>query len=255
MITASRLSFGFKGREPIFDNVSFQLKRGEILSVLGPNGAGKTTLLRNIAGLCRPSAGWCEIGRVDNREARLAYVPQAKAPHFSYGVLDFVTFGCVRQAGLFARPGKHDFARAQAVLQSLEIGPLAQKSIDQISGGELQMCYFAKALMADPDVMILDEPESNLDFYNQAKMIEMLWHLAKERQMTIVLNTHFLNYAERISDKCLLMTKRQSLFGVKSAVLREDILERYFRVPVRKCHYQYQGAGEETFIIALRNLA
>ncbi|MDQ9554589.1 ATP-binding cassette domain-containing protein, partial [Serratia marcescens] len=74
MITASRLAFGFKGREPIFDNVSFELKRGEILSVLGPNGAGKTTLLRNIAGLCRPSAGWCEIGRVDNREARLAYV-------------------------------------------------------------------------------------------------------------------------------------------------------------------------------------
>jgi iron complex transport system ATP-binding protein len=141
------------------------------------------------------------------------------------------------------------------VLHALEIAPLAQKNINQISGGELQMCYFAKALAADPDVMILDEPESNLDFYNQAKMIEMLWRLAKERQMTIVLNTHFLHYADRISDKCLLMNKRQCMFGDKNALLQEDILERYFQVPVRKCRYEYAGVSEETFIVALRHHA
>ncbi|BEM44071.1 MULTISPECIES: ABC transporter ATP-binding protein [Serratia] len=255
MITVNQLTLGFKGREPLLDNVSFHLARGEILSVLGPNGAGKTTLLRHIAGLCRPLSGGCKIGLVDNRPARLAYVPQAKTPHFAYGVLDFVTFGCARQAGWFARPRRQDVARAQAVLHALEIAPLAQKNINQISGGELQMCYFAKALAADPDVMILDEPESNLDFYNQAKMIEMLWRLAKERQMTIVLNTHFLHYADRISDKCLLMNQRQCMFGDKNALLQEDILERYFQVPVRKCRYEYAGVSEETFIVALRHHA
>lgn len=104
MITVSQLTLGFKGCEPILDNVSFHLKRGEILSVLGPNGAGKTTLLRHVAGLCRPLSGVCQIGRIDNRPARLAYVPQAKTPHFAYGVLDFVTFGCARQAG--GSPGR-----------------------------------------------------------------------------------------------------------------------------------------------------
>ncbi|WP_302789766.1 ATP-binding cassette domain-containing protein, partial [Escherichia coli] len=66
---------------PILNHLDWQVNPGEHWQIVGPNGAGKTTLLRNIAGLCRPSAGWCEIGRVDNREARLAYVPQAKAPH------------------------------------------------------------------------------------------------------------------------------------------------------------------------------
>jgi iron complex transport system ATP-binding protein len=75
MITVNQLTLGFKGREPLLDNVSFNLARGEILSVLGPNGAGKTTLLRHIAGLCRPLSGGCKIGRIDNRPARLAYVP------------------------------------------------------------------------------------------------------------------------------------------------------------------------------------
>ncbi|WP_265557182.1 ABC transporter ATP-binding protein [Serratia grimesii] len=249
MITVEQLSFGFKGSRKVINNISFHLEKGDILCVMGPNGAGKTTLLKSLSGIYQPVSGACVIEDVDNRKARLAYVPQAKKLHFSYSVLDFVSFGCSQRKGFFSKPGKEDFDRSSEILNRLDVGRLRGKCINQISGGELQMCYFAKALVAEPDVIVLDEPESNLDFQNQAKVIDMLWELSRERKVTVIFNTHFINYAESISDKCLLMDKEHYIFGEKNALLQEEYLEEYFQVPVRKYRYEGEGGPDEAFVI------
>jgi iron complex transport system ATP-binding protein len=255
MITVKKLTFSFKGSGKIINNISFHLEKGDILSVMGPNGAGKTTLLKSLSGIYQPASGTCMIDDVDNRKARIAYVPQAKKLHFSYSVLDFVSFGCSQRNGFFSKPGKEDFDKSADILNRLDIGRLRGKSINQISGGELQMCYFAKALVSEPDVIILDEPESNLDFKNQAKVINMLWKLSRESKVTIIFNTHFINYAKCISDKCLLMDKKHYVFGDKNDLLQENYLEEYFQVPVRKYRYEGEEGADEAFVIMPRKLS
>ncbi|HBJ6317522.1 TPA: ABC transporter ATP-binding protein [Salmonella enterica subsp. diarizonae serovar 50:r:z] len=249
MIEVNNLTFAFKGYKCTFENISFSLKKGTVLCVLGPNGVGKTTLLKTITGLYRPVSGSCRIGRAGNRKARLAYVPQARRIHFSYNVLDFVSFGCPLRGGILASPADRAIEKSAQMLSDLDISYLGAKDVSQISGGELQMCFIAKALVSEPDIMILDEPESGLDFNNQARIIRLLHQLSRDKKVTIILNTHFINHASSIADKCLLMSRKGYLFGDTRTVLQEKLLGEYFHVPVKRCHFEYKGAQGESFVI------
>ncbi|ECG8516364.1 ABC transporter ATP-binding protein [Salmonella enterica subsp. salamae] len=251
MIEVSNLTFAFKGRIPTFENISFSLPEGEIMCILGPNGVGKTTLLKTITGLYQPVGGTCHVGRIGSRKARLTYVPQARNIHFSYSVLDFVSFGCPLRGGILPSPGSKDFELSAQMLADLGVLYLESKNINQISGGELQMCYIARALVSEPDIIVLDEPESNLDFSNQARIIKLLHQLSREKNVTIILNTHFINHANSIADKCLLMSRNGYLFDDTEVVLQEERLGEYFDVPVKRCRFEHRGVQEESFVIAL----
>ncbi|WP_131002173.1 ABC transporter ATP-binding protein [Klebsiella variicola] len=251
MIEVNNLTFAFKGRSPTFENISFSLPEGEILCILGPNGVGKTTLLKTITGLYQPLSGTCHIGGIDGRKARLAHVPQARHIQFSYSVLDFVSFGRPLCGGILPSPGSKDLEQSAQMLADLGVSYLESKNINQISGGELQMCYIARALVSEPDIVVLDEPESNLDFNNQARIIKLLQQLSREKNVTIILNTHFINHANSIADKCLLMKRKEYFFGNKEVVLQEERLCEYFNVPVKRCYFEHRGVQEESFVIAL----
>ncbi|MGK0603355.1 ABC transporter ATP-binding protein [Yokenella regensburgei] len=251
MIEVNNLTFAFKGRNPTFENISFSLPEGEVMCVLGPNGVGKTTLLKTITGLYKPAGGICHLGRIKGQKARLAYVPQARHIHFSYNVLDFVSFGRPLRGGILPSPGSKDLEQSAQMLAELGVSYLESKDINQISGGEMQMCFIARALVSEPDIVVLDEPESNLDFNNQARIIRLLHQLSREKNVTIILNTHFINHANSIADKCLLMSRKGYFFGNTEVALQEDRLGEYFRVPVKRCHFEHRGVQEESFVIAL----
>lgn len=251
MIEVSNLTFAFSGCMSTFENISFSLPKGEIMCILGPNGVGKTTLLKTITGLYKSVGGTCHIGRIGSRQARLTYVPQARNIHFSYSVLDFVSFGCPLHGGILPAPGSKDVALSAQMLADLGVSYLASKNVNQISGGELQMCYIARALVSEPDIVVLDEPESNLDFNNQARIIKLLYRLSREKNVTVILNTHFINHANRIADKCLLMSRNTYLFGDTKVILQEEHLRKFFHVPVKRCYFEHRGVQEESFVIAL----
>ena len=237
-LTVENGSFAY-GRKsaPIFENINFSVDSGEILAILGPNGAGKTTLLRCITGMLRWKSGDSLLDGEPIRDMRpgelwrrMAYVPQAKAASSAYTAFETVLLGRSAHLSPFATPGKADHDKAREAMALLGIEHLAQKKCSAISGGELQMVLIARALASEPQVLILDEPESNLDFRNQLVVLDAMTKLAGSG-MTCVFNTHYPAHALQRSDKALILSKGGGYkFGNTAAVVTEDAIREAFGV-------------------------
>lgn len=233
--------FGYSRRECILQNVNFTLDKPEVLSVLGANGAGKTTLLRCMLGLLEWKKGGTYIDGVNIKDIpyqqlwqKVGYVPQAKASAFAYRTEDMVLLGRNAHLGTFGQPKKADMDIAESCMEEIGIGHLKGKLCSQISGGELQMVLIARALAASPSILVLDEPESNLDFRNQLIILETIERLCREKHIFAVVNTHYPEHALSISQKALLLTKGGSvMFGPTKEVLSEEHLDEAFGVEVK----------------------
>lgn len=233
-------SFGYSKGPPILSGVSFSIENPCILSVLGANGAGKTTLLKCMLGLLPWREGCSlldgeDIRRLRRREfwRRVGYVPQARALPFSYTVREMVVLGRSTRIGALSQPGKADWAAVGEALKTVGILHLACKLCSKLSGGEYQLALIARALAGEPELMVLDEPESNLDFKNQALVLKVLEGLCHEKGLSVILNTHYPEHALDISQKSLLMLPDGgALFGETPEVLNEENLQKAFGIPV-----------------------
>lgn len=230
-------SFYYKKSVPIFENINFEAKEGEILAILGPNGAGKTTMLRCITGMLKWKAGKSlldneDIASMQPRKlwSKMAYVPQAKSVSSAYTALEMVLLGRSSHLNVFESPGQEDVKKAFEVMGFLEIAHLVDKKCSEVSGGELQMILIAKALASDPKVLVLDEPESNLDFKNQLVVLNAMSNLAA-RGMTCIFNTHYPAHALQRAQKSLILLKGGSyVFGDTTSVVTETNILRAFGV-------------------------
>ena len=230
-------SFAYQAAEPILQNVNFEAQSGELIAVLGPNGAGKTTLLRCLLGTLKWNSGVCTVDGQDIRTIgtkklwqKLSYVPQARGTASSLSVADMILLGRTNHLSPFAVPSREDREFVRQTAERLHIGHLLVKRCNQISGGELQMVLIARALAAEPELMILDEPESNLDFRNQLIMLDALSGLASNG-ICCLFNTHYPEHALTRANKTLLLEKRgSSLFGETARVLTKENIARIFGV-------------------------
>lgn len=174
---------------------------------------------RDIAGLS-PRTLWREM----------AYVPQAKGAASSYTAEEMVLLGRGGSLGAFSQPGKRDYEIMERVMGELGILFLREKRCDELSGGELQMVLIARALVAEPKVLILDEPESNLDFRNQLLVMDTLSNLTKNG-MTCVFNTHYPAHALQRANRALLLSQDgTAIFGDSAEIVTESQIERAFGV-------------------------
>lgn len=230
------------GREKeVLKNISFCFEEAGILSVLGANGAGKTTLMKCMLGLVPWTRGASYLNGEDIRRIRqkefwkqVGYVPQAKYSSFVYTVGELVVMGRSAHLGPFAQPGPKDWEKVDECLETVGILHLKHKLCSQISGGEYQLALIARALVTEPALLVLDEPESNLDFKNQMIVLEVLKELCAEKKLSAIINTHFPEHAVEISSKSLLLMKDgNALYGDAQEILREENLEAAFDVPVR----------------------
>lgn len=173
------------------EGIDLGVARGERLAVLGPNGGGKTTLLALLLGLLRPSAGRIRWGRPP-RELRRAHVAQFPTfdRHFPVRVGEMIAQGRLRPGGRTRSGAAADRAKVAELLDRLELGPLAQAHLSELSGGELKRAMIARALAAEPDLLALDEPTASLDEPSRRR----LWELVAElpASTAIVLATHDL---------------------------------------------------------------
>jgi len=230
-------SFFYHKDTPIFKDINFSVDSGEILAILGPNGAGKTTMLRCITGMLKWRSGESLLDGepIHTMPARklwqkMAYVPQAKAASSAYTAFETVLLGRSSRLNVFSAPKAADLEKAKEVMELLGIAHLMDKKCSAISGGELQMVLIARALASEPQVLILDEPESNLDFKNQLIVLDAMSHLAQQG-MTCIFNTHYPAHALQRADKSLILSRGGDyVFGSTASVVTEENIRKAFGV-------------------------
>jgi len=233
--------FGYIGGRQILKDIDFNVQQKEILSILGSNGVGKTTLLKCTLGLLNWQSGETLIDGKNVKDMKhtelwksIGYVPQAKLSAFAYTVDEMVLLGRNSHLKMLEQPGKKDRKIAEQCIERIGIGYLKGKLCSKISGGELQMVLIARALAAQPKLLILDEPESNLDFKNQLIVLETIKNLRDEEGISSIVNTHYPDHAISISDKALILNRDgSSVFGSADNSIAENHLEKAFGVNVK----------------------
>ena len=185
LFEVKNISFDYDGEE-IFSNISFSIEKGDVLCILGPNGTGKTTLIKCLNGLHEINSGEIlingkNIKKLSFKEIskHIGYIPQSHVPSFPFKVLDVVVMGRAPYLNLTDSPKKEDIEIALNSLKTLGIEYLRDKEYTNLSGGERQLVFLARVLCQQPDILILDEPTSHLDFGNQIKLLEIIDNLAK----------------------------------------------------------------------------
>jgi iron complex transport system ATP-binding protein len=228
------------GTKMVIEKVSLSVESGEILCILGPNGVGKTTLFKSILGFLKLLGGEILLNGEDTKalsQRRLAravgYVPQAHTPPFPFTVRDVVVMGRTAHMGMFASPSDEDFYEAERALEVLGILFLRDRVYTEISGGERQMVLIARALTQKPEILIMDEPTSNLDFGNQIKVLEQINRLS-QKGLGVIMTSHFPNHVFLCSTKVVLMQSSQVItVGSADEVITEKNLKAAYGINVR----------------------
>ncbi len=214
-LTVNGLSFSYNGR-PVLEGIDFQVEGGELLVVLGPNGAGKSTLLKCMNAIHRPFGGSVFIRDKDvfslnsDEIARLfGYVPQG-VEGSRLTVFDSILMG--RKPYIKWKVKEKDIRIVDSAMRQLSLRHLSLRYIDQLSGGELQKVSIARALVQEPDVLLLDEPTSSLDLKNQLDILRTVRSVVKGHKVSAIMTMHDLNTAMRYADKFLFI-KDRTIYG------------------------------------------
>ena len=234
-VSVEKGCFSYGQRELLHD-VTFDVSPREVLTILGPNGAGKTTLLKCMMGLNTWDSGASYVDGRDiskmplrNVSRHIAYVPQLKTTSFDYTVREVVMMGRSCHIPIFSTPGEKDTGIVENTISRLGIEHIADRKYNTLSGGEMQLVMIARALVSEPSILVLDEPESNLDYYNQLKVLELIREISKE--MSCIINTHYPEHAMGISHKTMMLDgKGDYLYGRTEEIITEENIERIFSV-------------------------
>ena len=238
LLSTQNLAYGHPGRT-LGRDIELQIHPGEVLCVLGPNGGGKTTLFRTLLGLLPAHAGTIALAGKElstcttaERARQMAYVPQAGNSYFAFTVREVVLMGRTAHLGLFDAPGAQDIAAVDAALAELRIVHLADKTFNQISGGERQLALIARALAQESPLLILDEPTASLDFGNQTLILNEILRL-KARGRSVLFCTHDPDHALQCADRALLLHRGNVLaLGTPREVVTAANLKQLYGVDV-----------------------
>ncbi len=231
---------GYSAARPILQNINFSVEPGEVLCILGPNGAGKSTLFKSMLRLIPMLGGALMIDGEDTRNwprSKLAktigYIPQATSPAFAYSVADIILMGRTAYLGMFASPRQEDIAIAEAVVDELNISKLLDKRYTELSGGEKQLVLIARALVQQPQILVMDEPTAALDFGNQQLVLQQI-SLLSQQGLGIIMASHFPDHAFLYSHKALLL-KDGSIYSIGNPgdVITEESLCDLYSVSTR----------------------
>ena len=254
---ADNLQFSWDGKRTIFSHVSFTLNPGEIFCILGPNGTGKSTLLKCMIDLLDLDDGSVKINGTDIRKMdrqeiakKVAFVPQGYDVAFPYTVLEYVLMGRAPYISAFGSPTDDDIRIALEAIQEVGVIHLLEKAVNEISGGEHQMALIARALAQNPEMLLLDEPTSHLDFGNQMQILSLIERL-RDRGIAIVMTSHFPDHAFIISDLVGIMRDGAfSMIGPAEEIITSEALKETYHIDVR---VEYINIAERKVCIPMRN--
>ncbi len=238
VMEAVNIEFTYDGNERVLEKVSFSVRKGDVITVLGPNGAGKTTLLKCILRVLKPYGAIYINGKslrdVSTRDlAKLVgYVPQTHHSIFAYKVIDFVLMGRAPHHSMFSLPSSKEHEKAANVLRTLGVSHLANKTIAELSGGQMQLVLIARAIIQDAKILLLDEPTAHLDITNELKVLQIVRDLVRRGIIDATIMTlHDPMLAALFSTKILLLCNGRVVgYGPPEKVLTENNLREVYNI-------------------------
>lgn len=235
MLSISDLYYSY-GNKNVLKNISFALNKSELCFLLGSNGAGKSTLIKCILHLLNYKKGNIFINDINlknlslrERSKLVSYVPQEHSASFNQLVIDVVIMGAANQLDFYQSPSEKERIKAKNILENLKISHLMHRGYAEISGGERQLVLIARALMQDSNILIMDEPYSNLDYGNQIRLMKILLDL-KKMGYIVLLSSHNPQDAFLYADKVIVMNDGEiKNIGKPDIVLTPDLLSEIYK--------------------------
>jgi iron complex transport system ATP-binding protein len=220
----------------VLNHVTFSVSNGDFYVVIGPNGSGKTTLMKIISGILKPMDGNVRIqGRIMEEYPRkqlartIAYVPQMAKTEFPFSVKDVILMGRSPHLGLLGFERKRDMKIAEQAMGFTEVSHLADRRLGELSGGECQRVFIARAICQEPEIMLLDEPTASLDLAHQVRVMDLMERLREERSITVVMVSHDINLAAMYGNRVLLLKRGRIVeMGSPDRVITFDALENAY---------------------------
>ena len=242
------------GRSRILDAVDAKVAPGEWVALIGPNGAGKSTLLRAVAGLV-PYSGSI---RIDDEEVtglarrqmarRLAFVPQAPLLPAGMRVGEYVLLGRTAHLGPFGGESSRDLEAAGHALGRLDLGDLAARRLQTLSGGEQQRAVLCRALVQEAPLLLLDEPTTSLDIGRQQQALELVAALREQSELTVVCAMHDITLAAQYADRLVVLSGgRVVAAGAPAEIASAELIAEHYGAKVRVI-----GEGDSLAVVPVR---
>ncbi len=225
IIELENVTFGY-GKTAVLQNINFHMHPAQFAALVGPSGAGKTTLLKIVLGLIKPNNG-----RVSCQpNLRIAYVPQVESVDWNFPVTaeEIVLMGLAGISGRWPWPRRAEKEKARALLKQLDIGGLAERHIRDLSGGQQQRIFLARALIAEPELLVLDEPTSGVDMQSAESIFHQLAHLNQDG-ISVLLTTHDLNMAAAHIPWIVCLNETVIKQGTPDDVMTDTVLSETYQ--------------------------
>lgn len=238
LIQLDDVSFSY-GRIPVVKNINLSIGKGEFLGIVGPNAGGKSTLLKLILGLLQPDKGKITVNGLPPQQgrAKIGYVPQYPTflRDFPINVQETVLLGRLRDTRWYGRYLKHDYEMSEKVMKEIEIDDIQYQSIGSLSGGQLQRVLIARALVSQPEILILDEPTANIDM----RMEEDIFGLLKQfnDHMIIIVVSHDIGFISGYVNRVACLN--QTLVCHSTEEISGKTIEGLYGTPVRMIQHAH----------------
>jgi zinc transport system ATP-binding protein len=220
------------------DGITLDVNNLDLIALIGPNGAGKSTLLKVILGLIKPTSGSIKLFGSEDLTQNLKYVgyvpqsAQARDPNLPFTVFETVMLGRTPQAGLLHRVDTNDKRKVEETLKLFGILDLKDRRIGQLSGGQAQRVFLAKAMVVEPKLLLLDEPTSGVDTTSKAEFYSTLERLNKEKGITVILSSHDVGVITKIANRVLCINRAQFFCGENADFRASAELHKVYGHPV-----------------------
>ncbi|OPY69972.1 MAG: High-affinity zinc uptake system ATP-binding protein ZnuC [Syntrophorhabdaceae bacterium PtaU1.Bin034] len=239
VITFQDVGFSYSG-SPVIEHVSFTIQERSFVSIVGPNGGGKTTLLKLILSLLKPSRGTITVFGMPPDKARsfVGYMPQHVQfdSHFPVTVLDVVLMGRLRRGMRLGPYRKKDRAVCLEALQKLEMYDARNRPFGALSGGQRQRVLVARALAAEPQLLLLDEPTSNVDMAVETELFELLHALSET--ITVIVVSHDLGFVSQYVERVVCVNRR--VFVHPTTAITGEMINELYGAHVRMVRHEHQ---------------
>lgn len=235
-IDVEQLEFGYNPKNPVLKGVNFVLDKPEFICIMGPNGVGKSTLIHCMNKILVPTGGHVYINDKEVRDyklkelaSRMGYVPNASEDAFPLSVVDTVMVGL--QNDFRFGTSDDDLKKVYDVLKLMKIQHLAIRDFDELSAGQHQKVMLARGLVRTPEIVLLDEPTSNLDIKHQLEVTRVLSKLPEEKNMLVIMISHDINIAAKYADRIIMLHDgRTFAMGTPKEVLTKENLRTVYGV-------------------------